>query len=55
MNNEWIFGYELDNHFLNILNDQPDYSGTDHTGKGAQKGDYLLNTEAAAKFTVLVA
>ena len=54
MNNEWIFGYGLNYQFLNILQEQPNYGGSDYTGKGAQKGDYLLSTEAAAKFTVLV-
>jgi len=54
MDNEWIFGYGLNYQFLNILNDQPNYGGTDYTGKGAQKGDYLMNTEASAKFTVLI-
>ena len=53
-NNQWIFGYGLNYQFLNIITDQPDYGGTNFTGKGAQRGDYLTNTSATAKFTVLV-
>jgi hypothetical protein len=52
--NSWIFGYGLKYKFLNLINDQPHYGGTNLTGKGAQKGDYLLNSEAEIKFTVLV-
>ncbi len=52
--NEWIFGYGLNYQFLNIITDQPNYGGTNFTGKGGQRGDYLTNTTAAAKFTVLV-
>ena len=53
-NNQWIFGYGLNYHFLNMLSDQPAYGGASYTGKGNQKGDYLLNTQASVKFTVLV-
>jgi hypothetical protein len=52
--NDWIFGYGLDYRFLHLLNDQPDYGGKNFTGKGSQKGDYLLQTFADSKFTVLV-
>lgn len=52
--NEWIFGYGLNYQFLNLITDQPNYGGTNFTGKGAQKGDYLTNTTAEAQFTVLV-
>ncbi|GAJ11150.1 unnamed protein product, partial [marine sediment metagenome] len=53
-NNDWIFGYGLNYRFLNTLKDQPNYGGADYTGKGNQKGDYLLSSEAEIKFTVLV-
>ena len=53
-NNDWIFGYGLNYQFLNLITDQPNYGGTNFTGKGAQRGDYLTNTTAAAQFTVLV-
>lgn len=54
MKNDWIFGYGLNYQFLNIINGQPNYGGTNFTGKGAQKGDYLTHTQADAGFTVLV-
>lgn len=53
-NNQWIFGYGLNYQFLNLITDQPHYGGTNYTGKGAQRGDYLMNSEAELKFTVLV-
>jgi Domain of unknown function (DUF4263) len=52
--NDWIFGYGLNYQFLHLLNDQPDYGGRNYTGKGSQKGDFLMHTKADAKFTVLV-
>jgi len=52
--NTWIFGYGLNYKFLHLLAAQPHYGGTAVTGKGAQKGDYLLSTNAEASFTVLV-
>lgn len=52
--NTWIFGYGLKYQFLNQFTDQPIYSGPSITGKGAQKGDFLLNSEGENKFTVLV-
>ena len=52
--NDWIFGYGLNYQFLHLLNDQPDYGGRNYTGKGCQKGDFLMQTKADARFTVLV-
>lgn len=52
--NQWIFGYGLKYHFLSQLENQPSYGGTNFSGHGNQKGDFLLNTEADIKFTVLV-
>lgn len=53
-NNRWIFGYGLKYCFLNTLTDQPNYGGSNYKGKGNQKGDFLLNSVADIKFTVLV-
>lgn len=53
-NNQWIFGYGLNYQFNTVLTDQPNYGGTDFTGSGAQRGDFLLSTNAYAKFTYLV-
>jgi predicted kinase len=52
--NDWIFGYGLNYQFLHLLKDQPDYGGRNFTGKGSQKGDYLMRTVAYSQFTVLV-
>jgi len=52
--NLWIFGYGLKYKFLNLVEDQPHFGGGNVTGKGGQKGDYLLSSEAEIKFTVLV-
>lgn len=52
--NQWIFGFGLKYQFLDILQAQPYYGGSNLLGKGAEKGDYLLNTAAENKFTVLV-
>ena len=52
--NDWIFGYGLNYQFLHLLNDQPDYGGRNFSGKGSQKGVYLLRTVADSQFTVLV-
>jgi hypothetical protein len=53
--NDWIFGYGLNYQFLSIESDQPNYGGEKYTGKGKQKGDYLMKTIAEnVKFTVLV-
>ena len=53
-NNTWVFGYGLKYVFLKVLQDQPHYGGTDYSGSGAQKGDFLCSTEAPSRFTVLV-
>jgi len=52
--NQWIFGYGLKYKFLNLLEAQPTYGQSDYLGKGSQRGDFLLNTAAEVKFTVLV-
>ena len=52
--NKWIFGYGLRYQILNIAQSQPNYGGTDITGKGGERGDYLTHTEGDAKFTCLV-
>ncbi len=52
--NQWIFGYGLKYQFLNLITDQPRYTGANFTGSGEQRGDFLLNTEADKKYTVLV-
>lgn len=53
-NNLWIFGYGLNYQFLSEVSDQPHYGGSNFTGIGAQRGDYLLSSNAAAKFTCIV-
>lgn len=53
-NNDWIFGYGLNYQFLHLLKGQPDFGGRNYTGKGSQKGDFLMASRADAKFTVLV-
>jgi hypothetical protein len=52
--NQWIFGYGLKYYFLTTLTDQPEYGGSNFLGKGKQKCDFLLNSEAEIKFTVIV-
>lgn len=52
--NPWIFGYGLSYRFLDQIENQPHYGGTEVSGKGAERGDFLLATDAAVKFTVLV-
>lgn len=54
IDNDWIFGYGLNYQFLHIIEEQSNYGGSDYTGKGGQKGDYLASTLAETKFTVLV-
>jgi len=54
MKNDWIFGYGLNYHFLNVVEDQPDCGGRNYTGKGSQRGDFLAETSGKIKFTVLV-
>lgn len=52
--NQWIFGYGLAYRFLSEVQGQPHYGGTSVTGTGGQRGDFLMATEAKARFTVLV-
>ena len=52
--NQWIFGYGLKYCFLNTITSQPDYGGSNYTGKGKQKGDFLMNKAGEINFTVLV-
>ena len=52
--NDWIFGYGLNYHFIDLITGQPNYGGTNYSGSGGQRGDFLGNTTAEAKFTVLV-
>lgn len=52
--NTWIFGYGLRYQILRIIQPQPNYGGTNFTGTGGQRGDFLTVTEADARFTCLV-
>lgn len=52
--NTWIFGFGLAYQFLRTATPQADYGGTGVQGTGAQRGDFLLATEADTRFTVLV-
>jgi len=52
--NQWIFGLGLRFQFLNLLQNQANYGGADVTRRGEQKGEFLMNTEADERFTVLV-
>jgi len=52
--NTWIFGYGLNYKILKSVQTQAHYGGTNVTGRGAQKGDFLQRTEAFIRFTVLV-
>jgi len=53
--NRWIFGLGLRYQFLYQLQEQAHYGGSDVSGRGTQKGDYLHYTVGDdAKFTVLV-
>lgn len=52
--NQWIFGFGLSYRFLSEVENQPHYGGTTVSGKGAQRGDFLLRSEAEARFTVIV-
>lgn len=53
-NNQWIFGYGLKYVFLQQVQSQPNYGGTNVTGSGGQRGDYLTASVADIQFTVLV-
>ena len=52
--NTWIFGYGLRYQILHIIQSQPNYGGSNITGSGGQRGDFLTNTEAVSKYTCLV-
>lgn len=52
--NFWIFGYGLRYQVLNLLQSQPYYGGTNVTGSGGERGDFLTNTAAEVKYTCLV-
>lgn len=52
--NIWIFGYGLRYQILNLVQAQPHYGGTDFTGRGGERGDFLTHTQGNAKFTCLV-
>jgi len=52
--NTWIFGFGLAYQFLHRMNAQPSYGGTEVSGLGSERGDFLMTSEAAARFTVLV-
>ncbi len=52
--NTWIFGYGLRYQFLHVLQERPYLGGRDFTRSGGQEGDFLMATEAALRFTVLV-
>lgn len=52
--NRWIFGHGLAYQFLSEVQAQPHYGGVAVAGKGAQRGDHLMATQAAVRFTVLV-
>lgn len=52
--NQWIFGYGLKYQILNIAQAQPNYGGVAVSGRGGQRGDFLVNSEAELKFTCLV-
>jgi len=52
--NTWIFGHGLSFRFLSEVQGQPHYGGTDVTGRGGQRGDFLMASHAAMRFTALV-
>jgi hypothetical protein len=52
--NDWIFGHGLDYRFLVTEVVQPNVGGTNVTGKGGQKGDFLLGSSGDVRFSVLV-
>lgn len=52
--NTWIFGYGLRYQFLNTEASQAMAGAPSFTGRGAQRGDFLLSTVGDIKFTVLV-
>jgi hypothetical protein len=52
--NPWVFGHGLDYRFLVTSQAQPSYGGTAVTGRGGEKGDFLMATEGDVRFAVLV-
>ena len=52
--NTWIFGHNLAFQFLSTVENQPYYVGPSAFGQGAQRGDFLMATNADARFTVVV-
>lgn len=52
--NTWIFGHGLDYRFLSTVTGQPHYGGITLSGRGEQRGDFLMVTAADRQFTVLV-
>jgi hypothetical protein len=52
--NPWVFGHGLDYRFLVTAEAQPNYGGTAVTGRGGQRGDFLMNTAGDVRFAVLV-
>lgn len=53
-NHQWIFGHNLMFQFVTTFANQGYVGGTTMSGRGAQRTDMLVHTEATAKFTVLV-
>lgn len=51
---QWIFGHGLAYKFLSQIEGQPHHGGVTVSGTGGQRGDFLMSTEAQARFTVLV-
>jgi hypothetical protein len=52
--NPWVFGHGLDYRFLVTSQAQPTYGGTAVTGRGGEKGDFLMATKGDLRFAVLV-
>jgi hypothetical protein len=52
--NEWIFGHNLIFQFIAIIAAQGHVGGTTLSGRGGQRTDMLMHTEASARFVVLV-
>jgi hypothetical protein len=52
--NPWVVGHGLDYRFLVTSQAQPSYGGTAVTGRGGEKGDFLMATEGDVRFAVLV-
>ncbi len=52
--NTWIFGYGLRYQFLGLLQKQAHYGGTAYTGKGGQRGEFMMASGGDERFTVLV-